>query len=1208
MTTGISSLKCNLRWLVFILICFTLVPTLLSQTATTGALLGTVKDSSGAVVPGATVTVTNLGTNQARTAATIADGTYRFGFLPPGTYKVKIEATGFSAAEVPSVTITVTETAVVDRALAVGGQQQVVEVSGEATAVQTASSTVGAVINGKTLTDLPLSGRNYTTLLGLAAGANAGVYNAAGLGRGSQDIQVNGSSTFNNNYQQDGGSINDISGRGNTADSGANPGIGVVNPDAIQEFKIQTSMFDAGYGRNSGANVNVVTKSGTNQYHGTAFEFFRNTALNANDFFRKQAVPDNSKQRLDQHQFGGTFGGPVKKDKLFFFTSFQETRQKNGISPAGNSNPTLVGIPQGDRSTPAFKAALGSAFCPGGSANVGGTNATSNGGTQVKCDGSNINPVAINLLNLKLADGSYFIPGSTTGVNQNTIISIPALYKERQILANTDYLMNNSNTLSFRWFKSRPTTDAPMGCTATGGAISQCLPGGAGRFSFPIQYGVLKHTSILNTRMVNEARFSMQRVVVEPQNLIPFTSTQVGIAPIVPTFNYLGNIQITGLMRFGAQLNLGSAKAVTNWQAADQISYSHGKHTTRAGFEVEKNYFNWTFDGAANVNETFQTFQDFLLGLPGCSPTLTAPQCAASAAAGLTNGTSTSNVANTGTAASITPPGGTVHHYRTHALSAFVQDDYKILSRLTLNLGLRWEYISQISDSGGLLTNVWPQLLATVPVPGADAAHGTLAGIVVPSNFDFSLFPAPPVGGVFQNSKNIPTLSDPSKALFAPRVGLAWKPLSSDRLVLRAGGGIFYDRLGQGNYNRPTIQGQPYALRVERSGVANVNSTMAQPYDPTLKLGWTPRWATINTTTNTGTSSNLTFLTLDPSYRVPRVYQWNLNLQYELMPRMVLEVGYVGSRGLFLAPETSVTETQLNGAKLASPANPVNGLTTNTVANAIVRVPYLGVAPAGLQSELSLGNSKYNSLQVTLRRKMSRGLTMEAAYTWTKALNTAIYNNYNDPLTFKYGANTTIRPQRFTISYAYELPFGHHDGFLGGIANGWSISGVTVIQNGTPLTPIDSRGGTIYGFGAGSQVTSTAQYASGMGNADVGTSGSDNDRLGGANGGGGWFNKAAFGLTPAIGNGRGFGNGGLGSILGPGQFNFDTSLQKTTRVGGIHEDATLVFRAEAFNMLNHSQFSNPTGNQLDVSTPQFGQITSTSVNPRLIQLALKYVF
>jgi hypothetical protein len=1200
---SVYSLSC----LIVLLLSLVAGPFLMGQTASTGALVGTVKDSSGAVVANATVTATNVGTNQARTTTTTSDGGYKFGFLPPGTYKVKFEAAGFSTAETPSVLVSVTETPVLDQTLSVGGQAQQVEVRGEAESVQTASSTVGTVVGGKTITDLPLTSRNYTTLLGLAAGANTSVYNASSLGRGNQDIMVNGSSTAQNNFQMDGASILNFNGRGNSQDVGANPGISIVNPDAIEEFKIQTSLFDAGYGRNPGGNVNVVTKGGTNQYHGSAFEFFRNRALNANDYFRKLSpAPNNTKQALDQHQFGGTFGGPVIKDKLFFFASFQETRQKNGISPAGYSNPTLVGIPQGDRSnTAAFRSALGSVFCPTGTSG-GNTSNAGAGVTQVACNGSNINPVAVNILQLKNADGSYYIPSSSTGQRQNVTYSFPAIYKEHQAVGNFDYLLTPNQTVSGRWFYSRVGTAAPIGCAITASAISLCLPGAPATTEVPSQYMVLKLTSILSNTIVNEARASLQRVFTNLSSDVPFTDTQVGIAPIVPSMNLLNAITVTGLMTIGGNPNLTSTKGLSNWELADQISWSHGKHTTRAGFEFERNRVNWKAPGVSTGTMTFQTFQDFLLGLPGCVAGTSAPACAASAAAGTTNGSTTSNIANTGTTAASAGPQGTIHYFRATAANAFVQDDYKVSSNLTLNLGVRWEYFGMIKDEIGQLTNVWPSLINTVPLPGGTAATGTLAGFVVPANFNFAANPAPPVGGLYQNNQDIPTQNSPSIRNFAPRVGFAWKPLASDKFVVRGGAGYFYDRPGMGTYSR-IVQGTPYSVTLSRSGTSNAFSSFAQPYGSST-LGWTPRFATINTTTQTGTSSNLSVFAIDPNWLTPTTYRWNLNIQYEFLPKWVLEVGYVGSRGLHLVADGGSQDRQINGALLASPTNPVNGLTTNTVANALVRVPYLGFAPAGFNSSQTYGDSKFNSLQATVRKQFSHGLQMQAAYTFSRSYATQVYNFVNDPMVPKYGPYIGYRPHRLTFNYSWDLPLGNREGMLGKVLNGWSVAGVTVLQSGQPLTILDTRGGSIYGFGVGSPVSSSAQFAAGKGNADVASSGDIHTRLGGAAGGAGYFNASAFGTTPVIGNGTGYGNSGLGIILGPGQNNFDATLQKTTRVGGLREDANLVFRTEFFNMFNHAQFSNPTGAQTQLNAATFGQITSMSVNPRLIQFALKYVF
>ncbi|MGD0909604.1 MAG: carboxypeptidase regulatory-like domain-containing protein, partial [Candidatus Acidiferrales bacterium] len=483
-------------------------------------------------------------------------------------------------------------------------------------------------------------------------------------------------------------------------------------------------------------------------------------------------------------------------------------------------------------------------------------------------------------------------------------------------------------------------------------------------------------------------------------------------------------------------------------------------------------------------------------------------------------------------------------------------------------------------------------------------------GFVVPSNFNFGAYPEP-VGGVFQSNKTIITQNNPLLTNFAPRVGFAFQPTASDRLVLRGGFGSFYDRSGQQLITSPIVQAVPYGVVVGQSGSANYFSTFAQPYAPTLP-GWTPRWVNFAT----GLSSNLSQGLVQPNYLSPLIYEWNLNVQYEFLPRWVLELGYVGTHGYHEA--ITGNSLQLNEAQLASAANPINGITTNSTSNVSLRVPYLGFSPSGLPMYNTETSSKFNSLQATVRKQFSHGFQMQAAYTFSRAFSTPF--TYNDPNITKYGLNSAYRPQRLAITYSWDLPLGTHEGFLGKIANGWNLAGVTTVQDGTPLTVTDSRGGSIYGFGAGASQLSTAEYCPGMGASDAASSGSDEQRLGGSNGGQGWFNKAAFfgsgtnggcataGATgtPTIGNGNGWGNSGLGIVLGPGQFNWDATLQKTTKVGGLREDASLVFRSEFFNMFNHPQFSNP--GTLDVSKSTFGQITSSSVNPRLIQFALKYEF
>lgn len=328
--------------LLFVLFVFS-VASLMAQTASTGALAGTITDSSGAVVPNATLTLTNVDTRQTRTTTTITDGTYRFTLLAPGTYRMRIEASGFKPVEVPSATVNVTETEVLNRVLEVGSQTQSVTVEGEVVAVQTESSALGTVANARTMTEIPLNTRNYTNMLAFSAGVSGNVSNATTLGTGATNMAVNGGTTNENTYSQDGVVINNYEAVTGVSEGQQFGSFAMPNPDAIAEFKIQTSSYDASYGRNPGANVNVVTKSGTNNFHGDAYEFFRNTALNANDWFlNREGV---AKPTLNSNIYGGTLGGPIKKDKVFFFVSYEEDDQTNGYAAFSQSTVVLAPIP-----------------------------------------------------------------------------------------------------------------------------------------------------------------------------------------------------------------------------------------------------------------------------------------------------------------------------------------------------------------------------------------------------------------------------------------------------------------------------------------------------------------------------------------------------------------------------------------------------------------------------------------------------------------------------------------------------------------------------------------------------------------------------------------------------------------------------------------------------------------------------------------------
>ena len=1176
-------------WLAIAVVLAVGVSGLLAQSAGTGALTGTVTDPSGGSVPNATVTLTNTQTNQTRTTTTGTDGSYRFPLIPPGSYRVRFAAPGFKTSEVSSFTVNVTETPVLDRALEVGAQTEQVTVEANQELLKTSESTLGRVVDGATLSNQPLATRNYTAIMGLEAGAAGALSNATLLGKATVDIAVNGAGLDQNNIMMDGATIVNAFGAGNNADSGIYVGVAIANPDAIQEFKVQTSTYDASYGRNPGANVNIVTKSGSNEFHGSVFEFLRNEALNANSFFYNRDNPNSVKgikQVLKQNQFGGTIGGPIKKDKLFFFGSYQGTRQRNGVT-GGSASPILPPIPAGDRSAPGFRSALGAAMCPG---NHPGNKSylTGFGGavlsifpneTQVACDGSNISNTALNILRVKLPNGAYYVPGSTNGGFQQANYSIPAIYTGDQYLANADWVINSKNTLAMRYFFTEDPQTTPF-------SISN-IPGTPVSTYYANTISRVKLTTVFSPTFINEVQASLERNIANGSDTAPYTNQQVGITGIVPQQTLPPATVIVGAMNLGGTLSPFYGPA-TQMQYADHISWSHGKHTIRAGYEFEFLQWNLSFASLLRGFLFSPGFNDFLLGLPG----------------GFGPGTTNNPVFGTFFQCLFcvrSGPDGIIHGYRERNQSWYVQDDWKVNSRLTVNLGLRWEYDGVFGDHYGNLTNVWPSLLQTVTPPTTSQASGAgLVGYVVPSNFA-SHYPAPPAG-VTTLPSEFPSKNGVPMNDFGPRIGFAWNP--TDRLVVRGGFGMFYDRVGSSKFVHAVEQGVPYALTLDYAGGAALPYTISNPF-PSTPLGFVPRWFD----PATGKSSNLNTPFYE-SVHAPLSRQFNLGLQYQLGQRWVIEAGYVGSSGINQANYNH----NINLAQLASPSNPINGQTTNTIANAVYRTPYLGYQPIGLQATAYDAIYNYNSLQATARKQFSNGFTLQAAYTWSKDLTNLSGNgqtNVNDAnrIGTQYGPAYFSHPHRFVLSYTYNLPFGNPKGALNKLATGWSVSGNTIAQTGTPLTVTDKAGGTAYyggsnpGSAEGGSVT--AQLAPGITYANIPTSGGVESRLGGASGGSGFISKSAFINPIAIGpdGATGFGNSGLGIFRGPDQVNFDASIIKDTHIS---ERQNVQFRAEFFNLANHPVFGNPTVARDNVNL--FGVINSQVGNPRLLQFALKYSF
>ena len=1128
-----------------------------AQTVSTGAIAGTVTDPSGAAIPSVSINATEKATASKRVVQSDSSGGYRFNLLPPGEYELRFEATGFKSVVLPPVNVVVTETSTLNVQMILGEAKEIVEVSATAQVVQSENATLGTVVDSRTITELPLSTRNYTQILTMSTGVIADVSNAANLGNGTLDFYVNGASNTSNNFQMDGSDVNNF-GSGRAGSFLQQGGIPIPNPDAIQEFKIQTSLYDAGYGRGAGANVEVVTKSGTNQLHGSVFEFLRNDKLDANDFFLNQS-PNPSRAVMKQNQFGGSLGDAVIKDKFFLFGSYQGTRQVNGLSAGSlqsfNTPPQLTN----DRSA----ATLGAEFCG---------LAGAQGGVAVACDGSNINPVALKLLNLKIPNGTFLIPTALQPSGLSTV-SIPGHFTEDQFLINGDYVISAKHRLTERYLFAKAPQSIPFSqCFFN----TPCTPGSGQDAQFQNHVASLKLASLLSNSLVNEVQlsYSRNRGILNSESKI--TDQSLGITPGDPTFPKMPTIAVNGLFSIGGNFNDDSDSTVNQFQYSDQLAWTHGRHTIRAGFAFERAQFDFNDPGPRRGILDILSFPDFLLG-----------QSAAQ------NGSQFSNIfLSEGIAGSLSKA------YRANNYASFVQDDFKVNSRLTINLGMRWEINGGVSEDQGRFSSVFPSLAQASNAQVS--AGGTLAGWVVPSNFSLPI----PDGVTKLGGKTLARNGAPLHN-FGPRLGFAWQPLAdSSRLVLRGGYGVFYTRTN-GNSVLQTVTSPPFVSFGVGVGAGNSLATFEVPFNPPPAPAIFPM-----RTLTSGLSADY----VAENYDSPMVQQYSLEAQYEFLPKTVLEVGYVGSRGTRLA-SSRLTNTAL----LASPTDPVNGITTNTVANAGLRVPILGFAPNGLTSIESYGFSMYNGLQVTVRKQLSHGIQFQGAYTWGKSLTDvegvgfqSVFlggdGNSNDPNNRhqRWGPADFDRTQRFVLTYLWEIPHPHGENFVDRkLLSGWALSGVTTFQSGLPVTLTDPSGGSIFGSGSNSR----AQLCPGISPAQAVTSGGVEARLNN------YFNPLAFATAsdptkagcpfPTIGDGTGYGDTGRAAFRGPHQANFDAGLIKTTKVGGLSEAATLEFRADFYNAFNHPQFANP---GFIIGTQSFGHIQSTSVAPRLIQFGLKYSF
>ena len=1131
------------------------------QSATTGALAGAVTDPGGAALPHVTVTLTNSATMATQTASTGGDGGYTFSLLSPGAYAVQFAASGFKTALMSSVAVNVGEAPTLDAALERGEAAEPVPCQCKITVTTSSTSTS---VNSKTITAVPLTTRNFTQILSMASGSAADVNNAGTLGRGTRNVNVNGN-TSAGSYTLD----------------GAFAPSAVPNPDTISELKIQTSQYDAVYGAQVPATA-LITKSGEHEYHGDAWEFVRNDLFNANSFFR--ATTGQSKPNLKQNQFGATLGGPVRARKLFFFGSYQGTRQINGLDTTSTSNPILPPLTN-DRSA----AGLAAQFCPANHP-LDSRYLTFAGGKQLDCHNqataatAPINPVALSILQLKTASGAWLVPvpqtllttGSNAGLGFSSY-SLPSHYYENQYLINGDYLATPKNTIAARVYLATidqyRTFGSPQGYPGTPMVPGQGTPQALGAHDYVAS---LNLTSYLNKTLVNDARMSFTRSTQSAHGDNTPAATALGMTPADRFFDQPPEMSVLGpLGSFRVFGTLGNDFATENqyYSWTDNIAWVHGSHKTRAGgFFLAQT--NWRDDtGAARGKLSFQTFDDFLLGL---------------SADGNLSPSGRSNIQSVQASEGVGTRGQIQYNYRSYYGAAFLQNDYKASSRLTLNFGVRWEYVGPALDTQGAIGNAWPDLLRQAAIP---PASGTLLGNTVAANYNASLINpytgqpfGPPPAGVFVRPTKSFYRNPAPLATLAPRFGFAWQPLGAGgRLSVRGGYGLFYQTAAYSANasGTPLFTSPPFAQGFTNADSSNNLSSLQQPF-PTTTLGYVPRTP----------ASQLSDRVAGPDFTVPRLHQWNISTQFHLLRGLTFDVGYVGSQGSRLLLARGLNQPQLAtagaGVNCGYDGNPAHCITLNTAQNAGLRVPIMGETPTALVANEFTGASAYDSLQVTLRKQAAHALSFQTTYTYSRAAtNTTIYNDPNN-LALDWARSGFDRTHRFTANFDYQLPAR---------LKGWTLAGIVIVQSGLPMTLTDPNGGGVYGHAA----PSTVSLCPGASYGALATAGDTGSRLNQ------WIDTAAICAPAAIGSdgSTGYGNAGQSIMQGPGQFNTDFSLGRTFRVGGLREDAVLAFRTEFYNALNHPQFANP---GTSFGTASFGVITQNSVAPRLIQFALKYLF
>jgi hypothetical protein len=1061
---------------------FLLAATLSAQ-YTTASLSGTVRDSTGAVVPDARVTARNTETGFAQTVASDATGSFLFSRLPVGSYELRVEKQGFTTYLQSGIQLTVDRMATQNVTLQVGAVTEQVTVQAEAELIQTRTAAAGQLVDEKRIVELPLNGRRPERLVYLAAGTIDLGRNACricghgGVYPGEETAGVNGAGLYQVNFQLDGTSHNDTY---------INVSLPFPNPDSVQEFNLQASNFTAEYGNAGGGIVNIVTRSGTNDIHGSLFHFLRNGALNARQFFAP------AQDALKRNQFGGSAGGPIVRDKLFYFGTFQGTRLRN--TPAG----LVRFVPTAAERNGDFSSLL-----PGRQLVDPVSRAPVPGNI---IPASRINSVSKFFLNkIPLPNG----PG-----RQVTFPGTPIIQTENQFMIKSDYTAGR-HQISGRYYFT--DFDAPP-FVGPANILASTTAGNAVR----VQNISLNHTWTLSPALLLNSTFGMNRQRGGSLSSAAFGFADAGVKVLGPEHVKKLNappeliVSVTGGFSISTN-HLGDFDR-GDFTVREVVTAIQGAHELRFGGEAVRvrNHIINTFQMAGNITFNGQLSGDGLADFMF------------------------------GRASQWRQGGGEFKYLLGTRWGYFFQDNWKVSDRLALNLGLRWDpYIPYYDREGRVLCFQPGTTQRSKRYPNAPL--GFLYG---GSNHD----PGCPVGGSKSTWWNL-----------EPRVGLAYRLTQDGKTSLRLGSGFYYTPIQSSNYN-PFTNVAPFAGTFTLTDVAFEDpygsKGMANPFPANFGPdvpGPEFVFAPINDVR----------AYFAPDYQIPQLLTWSVRLERQLGKDWVASVAYLGNKGTYL--------------QLGIAENPAIFGPGATVGNTQQRRVYPNFGPVSRND--GAGNSSYHSLQWNLEKRLGRGFSILTNYTWSKAIDDlSTANPFNRAVS--RGLSGEDIPHNFKFSNLWDLPKLPVNQVAGKLLNGWQLNSILVWQSGFPFSVASGQDNSFSGVGS-----DRADYLGGdaklSGDRPLGQKLLQ------------WFDTSRFTVNrPGT-----FGNSGRNILRGPGFFNTDLGVLKST---GITERMNLQFRAEFFNVFNHANFRLPTSN---ISSSQRGQITAVvDDNQRIIQFGLKLLF